>query len=116
MRTALRSALTDAMKRRDREASSVFRAALSAIDNAGAVAVDGQHRDGAIELAVVGVGGSDVPRKDLTEQDLIQIVADEAEERRAAAQLIEATHPEDARRLRREAEMLSTVTHRLEGE
>ena len=40
---------------------------------------------------------------------MIAIVVAEAEERRAAADLIEATRPVDARRLRREAALLRTM-------
>ena len=64
VRITLRAEMTRAMKRRDREATAVFRAALGAIDNAEAVAVGSEHRAGAIETAVVGVGRSDVSRRD----------------------------------------------------
>lgn len=105
-----------AMKDRDREATSVFRTALSAIDNAEAVAVESEsERGGAIESAVVGAGRSDVPRRDLSEQEMIEIVTAEADERRAAAELIEPTHPDESSRLRREAAMLSTLIHELEA-
>lgn len=104
------------MKRRDREATALFRSALGAIDNAEAVTVDSRHRGGAIESAAVGIGRSDVPRRDLTEQDVIHVVLGEADERRAAADLIEATHPDDARRLRREASLLASLTHGPEAD
>lgn len=108
--------MTRPMKQRDREATAVFRTALSAIDNAEAVAVDSEHRAGAIESAVVGAGRSDVPRRDLSEQTMIEIVACEADERCAAAEVVESTHPDDSRRLRREAALLSTVIHELEAQ
>lgn len=108
--------MTRAMKQRDREATAVFRTALSAIDNAEAVQVDSARRAGAIESAVVGAGRSDVPRRDLSELAMIEIVASEADERCAAAAIVEATHPDDSRRLRREAALLSTVMHELEAQ
>jgi hypothetical protein len=103
--------MTRAMKQRDREATAAYRAALGAIDNAEAVPVGSEHRAGAIESSVVGVGRADVPRRELTEQDMIEIAAGEAQERRATAELVEATRPQDAERLRREASLLLSVIH-----
>lgn len=52
----------------------------------------------------------------MSEQAMIELVAGEADERCAAAGVVEATHPDDSRRLRREAALLSTVIHELEAQ
>ncbi len=103
-RAKLRSALTDAMKQRDREAVAVYRSALAAIDNA--EAVPGTSADGAVELSPAGVGHTDVPRSVLSEGDVIEIVQKEVEALRVAADSIAAAKPDVAARLRREAALL----------
>ena len=107
IRVVLTTAMKDAMKRRDREALSVFRTALAAIANA--EAVTGGAEAGAIESSPVGVGGAEVARRELTEDDVAEIVRGEIAERRTAASSVRAANPEAATRLAREAALLATV-------
>lgn len=102
VRTALRAAIVDAMRSRDREAAATYRTALAAIDNAEAVPATQAPRAGAIESASLGVGVADAPRRTLTELQMRGIVAAEADALREAAQ---APAPR-ADSLRREADRL----------
>lgn len=78
------------MRERDREAVGALRVALAAIDNAEAVPIDSVPRAGAVEHSVVGVGGADAPRRELSEQEMIALVAaEEAELVESAAQFHE---------------------------
>ena len=56
LRARMASALTAAMRARDRVAVSAIRSALSAVANAEAVPVDTVPRAGAVEGAAVGAG------------------------------------------------------------
>ncbi len=85
IRVRLQERLTTALKTRDRAAASVYRTALSAIANAEAVPVDTMPPAGAIELAALGVGAGDAPRRHLTEAEQRGIVAAEVAELIAAA-------------------------------
>jgi hypothetical protein len=104
LRAALQSALVEAMKRRDREAVDVYRTTLAAIDNA--EAVPGIGGAGAIEVSPVGVGLSEVPRRVLAEPEIVEIVRQEALDRRTAADSVASERPVVAARLRREAALL----------
>jgi uncharacterized protein YqeY len=110
IRDALKSAVVQAMKRRDRDALAVYRTALAAIDNAEAVPVGSSTPAGAIELSAVGVGRTEAQRRALTEQDMIDIVLREADERRAAADSLAGVQPAAAQQLRREAGYLQALT------
>jgi uncharacterized protein YqeY len=110
IRDALKSAVVQAMKRRDSEALAVYRTALAAIDNAEAVPIGPSNPVGAIELSAVGVGRTEAQRRALTEQDMIDIVLREADERRAAADSMSGLHPAEAQQLRREAGVLQALT------
>lgn len=85
VRTLLRAAVTRSMKARDRAATSTYRIALSAIENAEAVPVETMGRAGAVEGAAVGVGAADAERRILCEDDMRGIVRAEAAQLRAAA-------------------------------
>jgi uncharacterized protein len=105
----MRAALTVAMKGRDRVAVAALRAALGAIDNAGAVAVeDGPIiADGPIAGARTGLGTGEAARRALTADDVARIVAAEAADReQAAAARDRLGRPDDAARLRAEAAVL----------
>lgn len=115
IRTTLKAVLLRAMKQRDREAALVYRAALGAIDNAETLPLGTEIRAGAIELSAVGVGRSDVPRRALTEHEMIAIVVGEARERSAAAGLVETTNPTYAKQLHREANLLLSFVHTPEA-
>lgn len=109
IRTALRTALTSAIKQRERAAVSAYRSALAAIENAEAVPVDEHQGAGTIEHAATGVGTTDVARRTLGDQQIASIVRGEIDERRAAADSLETTHPQRARVLRDEARVLDTL-------
>lgn len=111
MRATLRADLTAALKRRDRVAVAALRSALAAIDNAEAVPADqplpGDAGTEHVAGSLVGVGAAETERRQLTEADLRAIVAREVRERTAAASRYEQLgRPDDAARLRTEAEVL----------
>lgn len=106
VRAALKTAIVSALKERDRAAAALYRSALGAIDNASAIPAGSAHRAGAIESSAVGVGRADVPRRELSERDMVEIVVAEADERRAAAEVLEPARPEAAEQLRAEARLL----------
>lgn len=108
--------MTQAMKHRDRESTAVYRAALGAIDNAEAIPIGDEHRAGAIEVSPAGVGRTDVPRRTLTEQDMIGIVRGEAQERTAAARLLETENPARAQQLHRESNLLLMLVRAPEAD
>ena len=110
LRARLRRALTDAMKQRDRTAVTALRTALSAIDNAEAVARPEPPSDvgsGAIAGAVHGVGRSEAVRRNLTEGEILDVVLDQIDERDQAADEYERVGQLDrANLLRAEAAVL----------
>jgi uncharacterized protein len=110
LRERLRTALPAAMKDRDRTATVALRAALAAIDNAEAVALeDGAQTSLAIEALPVGAGATEVARRALTEQEVEEIVRTEVDEREtAAADYERAGYPDRAEQLRDEARTLAT--------
>jgi len=72
------------MKARDRVAVTALRSALAAIDNA--EAVGGTPTKGmAIEQSPVGVGAAELPRRELTAEQVEEIVRAELAERADAA-------------------------------
>lgn len=75
LRQVLQSELIMAMKSQDRPAITVLRSVLGAIANAEAVAVPQQTGDPLI-------GFADVPRKELSPQQIKLVVLDEVEKRR----------------------------------
>jgi uncharacterized protein YqeY len=77
----LRAALPVAIKARDKPAVSALRSALAAIENAAAV----PHRDGEFGLATVGLGSTEVARRDQDETEIVWIVRAEIADRLAAA-------------------------------
>lgn len=110
IRDALRSAVLQSMKERDRDALAVYRTALAAIDNAEAIPVDEpQQAAGPIELSPTGPGRTDAPRRALTEGDMVEIVRQEVHERRTAAAALAGAEPTAAQRLCREADLLESL-------
>jgi uncharacterized protein YqeY len=107
VRAALKAAVTAAMKQRDREALSVYRTALAAIDNAEAITVDTGPKAGAIELSPVGVGRGEVERRFLGEQQMVDVVRREAQDRLDTAESLASSNPDAAARLRHEASLLA---------
>lgn len=84
LRERMRAALSVAMKSRDRQAITALRSTLGAIDNAEAVDV-GEQRAGAVETSAVGLGVAEVARRELTEDDIEQIVRAEIADRSTTA-------------------------------
>lgn len=109
IRSALRSALLSAMKRRDQTAVTTYRTAMAAIDNAEAVPLTDEHKTSAIEASPVGAGSTEVARRSLTEADLVAIVRAESTEHRAAADQVAAVDPATARRLREQAGLIDQL-------
>lgn len=108
----LRSDLTAAMRDRDRDAARVLRTVLSAIANAEAqprtdepmLRLESESR---IAGAVEGVGAAEVARRELTEDDVLNLVRAERDERLASAQTLDANGAgEQAEVLRAEARLL----------
>jgi uncharacterized protein YqeY len=99
-----------AMKSRDRGAIAALRSALGAIANAEAIVVEHAPTStgGAIAGAVSGAGAGEALRRELSEDDVAAVVAAEIAERRSSADEYEQLgQPEDAGRLRAEADELS---------
>ncbi len=116
VRTALRTALTNAMAQRDRAATAVYRTALAAIDNAEAVPLAEEHRAGAVESSATGLGRAEVARRALTREDEIGIVQQEVQDRRVTADTLATASPEAARQLRSEADLLQALLDGLAGD
>ena len=82
VRAELRDRLRDAMRGRDRPAMDVLRAALGAIDNAGAVHDDDRTQTERLNAAADAV---DVPRRDVSEDEVRAIVSAELRDLEQAA-------------------------------
>jgi uncharacterized protein len=111
-RARLRSELLTARKDRNATRVSALRSALSAIDNA--ETPDDVHLDapagGPIANAVVGLGAAEVPRRELSEEQIHELVRAEIDDRLTAARQYAATgHAQRAAALRAEAEVLTDV-------
>ena len=103
IRRRLRDALYAALKARDEVATAALRSAVSAIANAEAVGP-------APAKLRLGPGAGDVPRRDLSDDELLAIVRAEVGERqRAAADYERLGQAEKARRLRAEADVLRAL-------
>jgi uncharacterized protein YqeY len=104
----MRDALPEAMRARDRAAVSALRATLAALDNAEAVPVDEDApRAAALEASPVGAGATEAARRELSEEEMVDVVRAEAAERlEAAAHLTAPAHADRAQRLRTEAAVL----------
>ena len=109
----LRAALKTAMKARDTAAVTAMRAALSAIDNAGAVAPTGEAgplAEGPIAGAARGLGASEAERRTLDDDALATLVWAEVTDREDAARgYDDAGRGDHAERLRAEAAALRQV-------
>jgi hypothetical protein len=124
LRARLRRGLVAAMKARDQQAVAALRSTLARIDNAEAVDLDafdddagsGLHRDAghaAVAGSVLGVGAAEVDRRVLTPDEVAAIVRDDVEEREVAADDLERVgRPDQAERLRAQAELLTAYLDR----
>ena len=111
-RQRLQLALGEALRARDKVATSALRSALAAIDNASAVPAAPAADVGSPHFAgtVAGLGAGEAERRRLTEAEAEQIVLGEVAERQAAARDYDQTgHAEQAGQLRREAQVLLSV-------
>jgi uncharacterized protein len=98
------------MKSRDVVATSAIRSALGAIDNAGSVRVTDRgvpEGSGRIAGSVEGLGAGDVPRRELDDEQIMEIVLVEVRDREETAKEYSALgRTEEAARLRSEGEVL----------
>ena len=108
--TRLRGDLTAALKARDSVTVAALRSALTALDNAGAVDVPASSVEGTEHFAgaTAGVGSTDIARRELTEDDVREILRSLIEEHsRAAGEYARIGRDDIAERLRREADVLA---------
>lgn len=111
LRARMRADLTTAMKARDKDAVAALRTALAAIDNAEAVPVPAPAGPAASSEYVagtsVGLGSAEAARRELTLDDLHTVLRAQIDEGLAEADTYAAHgRPDDADRLRRQAELL----------
>ena len=86
-RTRLRDALLSARKDRDATRTSALRSALSAIDNAETptTSTSRRRRAGTIAGGVVGLGASEVARRQLSDEQIRELISAEVDGRLTAA-------------------------------
>ncbi|MDR1513602.1 MAG: GatB/YqeY domain-containing protein [Propionibacteriaceae bacterium] len=112
---ALRGELKRALRARDAAAIAALRSLMSALDNACAQPADAARGDGApsatsvhVAGAVVGVGTSDVPRRELDDEVVDAILAREIGQRRdQAAAFDRAGRDREAAMAQYQAKLLS---------
>lgn len=106
----LRHDLTAALRARDRELVRVLRTVLSALANAEAQPhqpVATRHTEGVIAGAALGLGASEVPRRELADDDVVAILRAERDEWVASAEVLASRGaPEAALALRADAAVL----------
>ena len=86
-RTVLRASLLAARKKRDSTRATALRSVLSAIDNAETpdTVVVHARASGVVAGAVAGPGATEVARRELSEEQIRDLVRSEIDERRIAA-------------------------------
>lgn len=103
VRSRLRKSLVEALRDRDEVATAALRAAVSAIANAEAVAP-------ASSKVRLGVGSADVPRRELSDAEMLAILQAEIDElMHAAGEFDRLGRPDHARRLRTRAEVVRSL-------
>jgi uncharacterized protein YqeY len=114
LRTLLQSALLPAMRAGDKDTVAVVRSALAAIANAEAVPTTSTPvGEGPVAGAVTGLGSTEAPRRDLTPDEVREVVEHERQERVQAAEESEAGGlGEYAARLRTQAAALAFLLER----
>ena len=115
LRALLQSSLLPAMRAGDKDTVAVVRSALAAIANAEAVPVESATplTDGPIAGAAVGLGSTEAARRELSEDEVREIVEGERQERIRAAEESEAGGlGEYAARLRTQAAALAFLLER----
>jgi len=109
IRDRLAADLTKAAKAGDSVAVSALRSALGALDNAGAVAVAApgvMPMAGGIAGATEGVGSTEIPRRELSEEDTRRIIRKEIDEMAEAAELIKGSGRPEAGQLAEKINLL----------
>jgi uncharacterized protein YqeY len=97
----LRADLRSAMKARQNGTVTALRKMLSTIDNAGAVEVDTSY------VPLVGIT-KDVPRRELSDEQLLDLLRIEADERRSAlAEFERLGKPVEAEQMRLELDLFA---------
>ncbi len=112
LRAQLRTTLTEAMKARDAVAVRVLRTTIGAVENAEAVPPaafpSATSSEGPIAGAAVGVGATEAARREMSVDDVLEIIGHEMKERLVAADQYEAGgHEERTHTLRAEAAVLA---------
>ena len=111
LRTRLRADLRSAMRGQRRHEMAVLRALIAAIDNAESVENPSQPPPPSSEHvagAAHGLGAGEADRRALSERELQRIIENERWERDAQAERFALLgRPEDAGRLRAEAEVIA---------
>lgn len=108
IRTVLRDALHTSTQMRDRDATSVLRSTLAAIDNAEAVPIEDAERPAMKSLA----GSTERARRELSDAERVAIVKAEIGELSRAASLLSGSAPDQAGQMRTQAEVLTVVLAR----
>jgi uncharacterized protein YqeY len=111
MRRRLRESLKVAMSARDSIATAALRSAMSALDNAEAVSRSHAPAPtgGIVGDVHLGVGAGEVARRNLSGEDVVEVVRAEIGERAAAATQYERLgRTEQASRLKAEATVLES--------
>lgn len=80
----LRTDVLKARKARDQVTSTALQSVLAAIDNAGAVSAS-------TDIQSVGVGSTEIPRRELTEQDIHKLLRQEISELQGAIEAFGST-------------------------
>lgn len=107
----LRQALVEAMRAKDADAVSAIRQAVSALDQAEAVAATTTNiTSGPIAGAVAGLGAGDAPRRVLSEVEVLAVLERECAERAAAIEQLKSLG-HDTSALERQAQALAKLTH-----
>jgi uncharacterized protein YqeY len=115
LRTLLQSALLPAMRAGDKDTVAVVRSALAAIANAEAVPAPTTTPvgTGPVAGAATGIGSTEAPRRELTKDEVREVVERERQDRVQAAEESEAGGlGEYAARLRTQAAVLTFLMER----
>ena len=108
----LRAALRDALRTRDPQSVSLIRETLAAIENAEApdLSLAPMAQSRVVAGAVDGLGAGDIPRRELSPNDVTTIVERELRERReAAASYVALGRQDEAAALTRQADVLEAL-------
>lgn len=97
------------MKAREISELSACRSAAAAIDNARAVPFDDRPQAGSVEASSVGVGATELDRRELTEEDMRRLVAAEMRELMQTAASLEGIRTDRSAELRAGAAALERV-------